>query len=1634
MAGNCNRDAYKAVIDVHDFADSLNSARDLYRKGTYNKAFDIYERLVDAFPEKSIDLLAEIYDCYKLLSDHDRYYLYQARRFDFQIMSNDKVLDIGSGHAPFHLATHIAELEVDDNNYGRAGLPFKHVDGKELYVCSVEDMPFEDHQFDFVYCSHVLEHVNGPEKACEELMRIAKRGYIETPTEAKDLWLGSAVVSNHRWSVEYNNNKLMFAEYTREEMQGLHCDILQSMHCNPQTTREKAFSALIYLKPEKFNTMFLWEDSFEYGVRRILTGKGCSDQSQTGHEIGNETFCSESEKKENGTAAALNAEGEELYGKGSIRDAFYKFKEAIAMDPELAVAHNNIGVIFWQTGSTKEALRHFTSSIRTAPYDKETNLNLGQILIALERYEEAANVCSAYLKVHPDDNDMSSLMDSIKSEPENEYQYANKHDGRLRFLQINTFYIKYLDEFYRKNPDLSSCTFKDQVARILSDGFSAVHDFTDCLRNSGYETQFIIANCIPAQEKWLSEHGQVLEAGSAWITEIVLKQIDDFRPDVLFLSDSYLFDTKVLGRLSHKPGLVLGWTGEPVPEGLDWSGFDSILSNFSYSSLRALEFGAKSTEHFYPGFPKWLNDNATENSTEFDVVFVGQWSELHNKRKRYISALAREAVIKKGFKLGLYLSGDSGSMPPEVKECCCGERYGLAMHDALRSGRIAINAGILPAAGNMRLFEVTGTGVFLLSEYQPNINEYFEDGREVETFRNEDELIEKIHYYLQHPDQRETIAKRGQERCFRDHSMEKRSVELDRIIKKHLSRKSSRKDNENSNQYGTESSIVTAGDKLENIREMAQQRRFSEYEVKFRGMTIHCHDLLSFYMAAKDIFLQGIYDFETANQQPVVIDGGGHIGLFTLYAKQKYPDSLITVFEPDKESLELLNKNIEANGIKNVEIVNAGLYANEGEVSFGSDHSDGSSIYAKEKETNIKVVPLSKYIDSEIDFLKLNIEGAELDVLHEIESKLPLIKELVIEYHGFPEIGQKLHEILAILDRNGFRYTIHDFDAETNSATKPPFRLTKDTRFFLLIYAKRLAAPKKISHEINTAADVTSVEPVSRVFGFDRGTPIDRYYIEGFLERNRHFIRGRVLEISDNTYTIKYGTGVTHSDVLNAVPSQNATIVGDLATGENIPEDLFDCIIMTQTIQFIYDIKSALRNAVRALKPGGTLLITAAGISQISRYDMDRWGEYWRFTDRSLGKVLSEIVPEEAMQVESFGNVAVAKAFLDGLSLEELTNNVLDYKDEDYQVLLTSEVKKPEIKKAGKSAPSNEFSGNELLKSPTVLLYHRVADDPIDSQLLALSPENFEAHLKVITTNCSVLPLWELLKETSNGMFRPDTVALTFDDGYLDVLNNAVPLLEKYGVHATVFITSGMIGSEYEFWWDILERIFLTGNALPDVLEITVSDEIKKWELAEARQRLKAYDDIANILRTNSPEEISIFINNLLDWAGLGHPGRNTHRVVNHEQLLQLSSSPSIEIGSHTINHAWLSTLSPDAQKEEIIKSGEQIEQIIKKRVRLFSYPFGSVISFTEESRHIVREAGYDAGISNIQGSITASTDIYSVPRVLVRDWTGRVFSDWLRSDDKSILERESMSKRDEKLINYQMKLTSTPETKLPVE
>lgn len=198
------------------------------------------------------------------------------------------------------------------------------------------------------------------------------------------------------------------------------------------------------------------------------------------------------------------------------------------------------------------------------------------------------------------------------------------------------------------------------------------------------------------------------------------------------------------------------------------------------------------------------------------------------------------------------------------------------------------------------------------------------------------------------------------------------------------------------------------------------------------------------------------------------------------------------------------------------------------------------------------------------------------------------------------------------------------------------------------------------------------LKPFTTDYGNSRGLEIDRYYIESFLSDHANDIHGRVLEIKHNTYTMKYGGDrVTHSDVLHKVAGNpDATIVADLVHADTILPNTYDTIILTQTLQFIYDYKSAIATLHRILKPEGILLATTPGISQIIREDAEQWGEFWRFTSHSAQLLFKEGFPHGRVTVHSYGNVLASVSFLEGLAADDLTKNELDFIDPVYEMVI----------------------------------------------------------------------------------------------------------------------------------------------------------------------------------------------------------------------------------------------------------------------------------------------------------------------------------------------------------------------------
>jgi SAM-dependent methyltransferase len=194
--------------------------------------------------------------------------------------------------------------------------------------------------------------------------------------------------------------------------------------------------------------------------------------------------------------------------------------------------------------------------------------------------------------------------------------------------------------------------------------------------------------------------------------------------------------------------------------------------------------------------------------------------------------------------------------------------------------------------------------------------------------------------------------------------------------------------------------------------------------------------------------------------------------------------------------------------------------------------------------------------------------------------------------------------------------------------------------------------------------------PLSDHWGRDRGTPVDRYYIERFLAAERQAIRGRVLEVLNADYTERFGTGVESSDVLD-IDSSNllATFVADLASADDVPSETFDCFVLTQTLQYVYDLHSAVGHVQRILRPGGTVLCTVPTVSRIARGTLET--EYWRLTASGCQRLFADAFTGGTVEAQTYGNVLTAVAFLIGMAAEELSTRELELIDPFFPLLVT---------------------------------------------------------------------------------------------------------------------------------------------------------------------------------------------------------------------------------------------------------------------------------------------------------------------------------------------------------------------------
>ena len=522
--------------------------------------------------------------------------------------------------------------------------------------------------------------------------------------------------------------------------------------------------------------------------------------------------------------------------------------------------------------------------------------------------------------------------------------------------------------------------------------------------------------------------------------------------------------------------------------------------------------------------------------------------------------------------------------------------------------------------------------------------------------------------------------------------------------------------------------------------------------------------------------------------------------------------------------------------------------------------------------------------------------------------------------------------------------------------------------------------------------DFRRTSPLSPMWGLDRGIPLDRHYINGFLARHRADIRGRVLEVKDRSYTELFGGDrVESSDVIDIdATNPGANIVADLANASGIAEDTYDCVVLTQTLGLILDTSAAVREVYRILKPGGVVLCTVPAAGRLSCEGNERDGDYWRFTEASARALFARAFALPDFEVTGFGNVLSTAAFLYGLSPEELSPAELDEHDPYFPLVYGI--------RAVKSRPlSASIGAQRVHRQPAgghpaaVLMYHRVAPGAGRSRW-TVEPERFLQHLGALDEEgIDVLPLGTLVESARRRTLTRPAVALTFDDGYIDGLEIVQPALEARGLPATFFVVGETLASPVEFWWDLLDRIFAESVTLPASLDLGEVRPGFVASTATADDRAATRQLLTDAFYLASDSQCEALASRLRAWAGLE---RVPSRVMTSSDIRALSLRRGAEIGAHSQHHVWLPRQSPAQIVAEVRDCAGALSCLLGKPVQSFAYPYGG---HDETIAAAVRSHGFAVAVTTDERALDATTDASRVPRIAIENWDPEVLA--ARSD-----------------------------------
>jgi peptidoglycan/xylan/chitin deacetylase (PgdA/CDA1 family)/SAM-dependent methyltransferase len=529
--------------------------------------------------------------------------------------------------------------------------------------------------------------------------------------------------------------------------------------------------------------------------------------------------------------------------------------------------------------------------------------------------------------------------------------------------------------------------------------------------------------------------------------------------------------------------------------------------------------------------------------------------------------------------------------------------------------------------------------------------------------------------------------------------------------------------------------------------------------------------------------------------------------------------------------------------------------------------------------------------------------------------------------------------------------------------------------------------------------DLRRTSPLARDWGYGRGVPIDRYYIERFLEQHAADIRGVVLEIQEPDYTQRYGGNrVTRSDVVDLNPANaRATIVSDLRCAANIPDDTYDCIILTQTLHVIDDMEQVIAECARLLRPGGVLLATLPSASRVC-LEYGQRNDFWRVTSAGALRLFSKVFPERSVEVHAHGNVLVNAAFLYGLAAHELTDAEFTTTDPYFPLVVAVRATKPGCAVAESPVRRTLAPGEG---HAAILLYHRVASPATDVHGLAVTPEQFGRHMALLRAEYDLLSLEELIAAIQRGRIPSRAVAVTFDDGYVDNLTSASPVLLNHRVPATFFVTTERLTERLRFWWDTLESVLLTGRPLPLSLTIDLPGGRRSLATATAADRRTAHDVIYHEIVASPAaqrDEVTAFV---ARWSGHGGADNlpDAAQRMAAEEVVALARRPGHSVGAHGVHHLMMRRQPVAVQREEVERSRHALEALLGSPVEWFAYPFGAASAETDGE---LRRSSFSAALTCDERLVTARDDLLRLPRFQVTPARAHAFHGWLKQTFES--------------------------------